>query len=153
MRETCRKGFHLLKTFTSLDQFICRKRFFGREQLCKMVEIGEKKIPAPRECPLSQSSRGAGIFLPLSVDSCNDFSPKEAARIYGLENVALRKFFFSLDTYLFFCLKSDITLKAKQSLFSKKKRKKKDHKHKCGGAVISKILKAMLINIRFRNCL
>ena len=90
-----------------------------------MVEIGEKKIPAPRECPLSQSSRGAGIFLPLSVDSCNDFSPKEAARIYGLENVALRKFFFSLDTYLFFCLKSDITLKAKQSLFSKKKRKKR----------------------------
>ena len=59
-----------------------------------MVEIGEKKIPAPRECPLSQSSRGAGIFLPLSVDSGNDFSPKEAARIYGLENVALRKFFF-----------------------------------------------------------
>lgn len=27
---------HLLKTFTSLDQFICRKRFFGQEQLCKM---------------------------------------------------------------------------------------------------------------------
>lgn len=69
LRETCRKGFHLLKTFTSLDQFICRKRFFGQEQLCKMVEIGEKKIPAPRECPLSQSSRGAGIFLLLSVDS------------------------------------------------------------------------------------
>ena len=30
-------------------------------------------------------------------------------------------------------------------VLKKKKKKEKNHKHKCGGAVISKILKAMLI--------
>ena len=74
--------------------------------------------------PFSEFTRRRNIFTAVCW-LCNDFSRKEAARIYGLENVALRKFFFSLDTYLFFCLKSDITLKAKQSLFSKKKKKER----------------------------
>ena len=74
--------------------------------------------------PFSEFTRRRNIFTVVCW-LCNDFSRKEAARIYGLENVALRKFFFSLDTYLFFCLKSDITLKAKQSLFSKKKKERK----------------------------
>ena len=73
--------------------------------------------------PFSEFTRRRNIFTVVCW-LCNDFSRKEAARIYGLENVALRKFFFFAGYVPIFLSEIWYYTKSKAIVVLKKKKKK-----------------------------